>query len=250
MPGVNPPANQWFAVRLAQMEADIRALKAQRTQYVVDASGASQAIIGNLATDPNGNPTGLTGFGVAVLVGGEWVDASGQPGDLVSSAADARPGCLLCDGTSYATATYSALFAVIGYAYGGSGANFKVPDLRGRAGIGAGTGPGLSARSLGQVGGEEAHLLLSGESGLPSASTGTDTPDHAHVAGGGYSNFIVQNGPVTNIGLSLVSGGTDAATPDTGGATARHAHAIGPANAGSAHNNMQPFAVVNWFIKT
>ncbi len=37
---------------------------------------------------------------------------------------------LYCDGTSYSTTTYSALYAVIGYKYGGSGANFTC-DFRG-----------------------------------------------------------------------------------------------------------------------
>jgi microcystin-dependent protein len=43
----------------------------------------------------------------------------------------APAGWLICDGTSYLTATYPALFAAIAYTYGGSGANFNVPDYRG-----------------------------------------------------------------------------------------------------------------------
>jgi hypothetical protein len=35
---------------------------------------------------------------------------------------------LVCDGTSVAKADYPALFEVIGYNYGGSGANFNLPD--------------------------------------------------------------------------------------------------------------------------
>lgn len=38
---------------------------------------------------------------------------------------------LECDGASLATATYPALFAVLGYTYGGSGATFNLPDFRG-----------------------------------------------------------------------------------------------------------------------
>jgi microcystin-dependent protein len=53
--------------------------------------------------------------------------------------ATAPSGYLLCDGSSYATATYPALFGAIGYSYGGSGANFNVPDSRGRAHYGKGT---------------------------------------------------------------------------------------------------------------
>lgn len=43
----------------------------------------------------------------------------------------APKGWLLTDGSSYATTSYPALFAVIGYSYGGSGANFNVPNLLG-----------------------------------------------------------------------------------------------------------------------
>jgi hypothetical protein len=37
-------------------------------------------------------------------------------------------GWLACDGQALATADYPALFGLIGYTYGGSGANFNVPD--------------------------------------------------------------------------------------------------------------------------
>jgi microcystin-dependent protein len=52
----------------------------------------------------------------------------------------APAGYLLCDGSSYSTSTYAALFSVIGYTFGGSGNNFNVPDMRGRVPIGVGTG--------------------------------------------------------------------------------------------------------------
>lgn len=40
-------------------------------------------------------------------------------------------GFLECDGSAVAVATYAELFAIIGYTYGGSGATFNLPDLRG-----------------------------------------------------------------------------------------------------------------------
>lgn len=43
----------------------------------------------------------------------------------------APAGWLLCNGVSYTTSTYSALFGVLGYNYGGSAGSFKVPDLTG-----------------------------------------------------------------------------------------------------------------------
>jgi microcystin-dependent protein len=39
-------------------------------------------------------------------------------------------GYLACDGTSYPTASYPNLFTIIGYSFGGIGANFNVPDMR------------------------------------------------------------------------------------------------------------------------
>lgn len=43
-------------------------------------------------------------------------------------------GYLICDGNSYNTTTYSNLFAVIGYRYGGSGIAFNTPNLGGAGG--------------------------------------------------------------------------------------------------------------------
>ena len=43
----------------------------------------------------------------------------------------APSGWLLCNGTGYSTTIYPALFAVIGYTYGGSGGTFNVPSLSG-----------------------------------------------------------------------------------------------------------------------
>ena len=40
-------------------------------------------------------------------------------------------GYLACNGASLSTTTYAALFAAISYTFGGSGASFTVPDLRG-----------------------------------------------------------------------------------------------------------------------
>jgi microcystin-dependent protein len=55
-------------------------------------------------------------------------------GTLLDYAGTTAPsGYLMCDGRSLSTAgTYAALFAVLGYAYGGSGSSFNVPDFRGK----------------------------------------------------------------------------------------------------------------------
>lgn len=67
----------------------------------------------------------------------------------------APPGFLLEDGKKYSTTEYNRLFKVIGYKFGGEGAEFAVPDSRGRVTVGAGAGPGLTVRTIGEKSGEE-----------------------------------------------------------------------------------------------
>ena len=52
---------------------------------------------------------------------------------------------LVCDGASLSTTDYAALFSAIGYTFGGSGAQFNLPDLRAAFIRGAGTQNGYSA---------------------------------------------------------------------------------------------------------
>jgi hypothetical protein len=54
----------------------------------------------------------------------------------IHAGATAPTGWLICDGGSYASAAYTTLFNVIGYTFGGSGANFNVPNLKGRVVVG------------------------------------------------------------------------------------------------------------------
>lgn len=115
-----------------------------------------------------------------------WNNVSGKPvrfvpaGVVVPFAGSTAPtGYLLCDGTSYPTATYPDLFAAIQYTYGGSGANFNVPDLRGRTPVGAGAGTGLTARTLGGTAGEERHTLITAE--LAAHNHTANQADHYHT---------------------------------------------------------------------
>ncbi|GAB2476675.1 tail fiber protein [Comamonas humi] len=66
----------------------------------------------------------------------------------------------------------TALFSLLGTTYGGNGqTTFALPDLRGRAPISDGQGPGLSYFDLGQVGGTESTTL-----------TINNMPMHTHQA--------------------------------------------------------------------
>jgi microcystin-dependent protein len=63
---------------------------------------------------------------------GSWANNANPTGTVIMWTTGTAPtGYLECDGSSVSTTTYAALFAVIGYTYGGSGASFTLPDLRG-----------------------------------------------------------------------------------------------------------------------
>lgn len=54
-------------------------------------------------------------------------------------------GWAFCNGQLLAISTNTALFSLLGTTYGGDGrTTFGLPDLRGRAPIGMGQGPGLT----------------------------------------------------------------------------------------------------------
>lgn len=66
-----------------------------------------------------------------------------------------------CNGQLMSIAQNTALFSILGTTYGGDGrTTFALPDLRGRAPISQGQGPGLSNYTLGQVGGSETTTLI------------------------------------------------------------------------------------------
>lgn len=139
--------------------------------------------------------------------------------------ATAPAGWLLCDGAALTAGTADVLRQALidaGNPYGDDGGgNPLLPDLRGRHALGAGTGPSLTARALGDVGGEEDHALSVGE-----------LPEHDH--------------PVDTD--TTGTAGSDSAAPvasGTGSATVQS----GPTGNGDAHNNMPPFLALNHIIK-
>lgn len=141
----------------------------------------------------------------------------------------------LCDGRSLSISEYDALYSLIGTTYGGNGTTtFNLPDLRGRAALGVGQGPGLTSYVLGETVGTEQVTLTNGEIGahthrLMAAASATDaTPG---------SNTVL--GQPTQSNIYLTSGAT----------TPLSTHAIGaaPGNA-LPHENRQPYQTINYII--
>jgi microcystin-dependent protein len=193
----------------ADVPADVKAL-ADRLEVVL---GQLQA-----ATPAQPLPGDLKWVGYPVAAGSENTQC---------------PGWLLCDGRAVSrTGATAALFAKIGTAHGaGDGSTtFNLPDARGRAPMGAGAGPGLTARALGAKLGEESHVLSVGE--LPAHDHGGAT------AAGTLAAHATQAGSTGTGTIAATSTGQQPAT-DTGAESADHSH-TGYTNVTGAHSHTSP----------
>ena len=164
------------------------------------------------------------------------------PGTVIQSAAINVPtGWLNCDGTPISTTAYPDLFAAIAYTYGGSDASFNLPDLRGRACVGAGQGAGLTNRALGSSGGSETHTLTSGQ--MPSHNHEITDPGHSHTWNNGLERDDEGDGGSNAEYTRIVGSVSDAIANATTGIS------INNTGGGDPHNNMQPFLALRFLIK-
>lgn len=232
-------------------------------------AGASAESARNLigAVGPTPDPQTIPAPSVGDVLswnGTNWVPGAPAPaGSLQMFAGASAPlGYLLCDGAAVSRTTYAALFAVVGTTYGaGNGTTtFNLPDLRGRGPIGAGTGAGLTPRTLGSGGGSET-IILDGTT-LP-AHTHTGTTDsngtHSHTSNavGGQGNYGLALADGTNTAISTDSSAGElnvwtvpgTLTIDSNGGH-QHTFTSGSTGGGQAHANMQPWLAVNFIIKT
>lgn len=168
--------------------------------------------------------------------------AAVPPGTMSAFAGSTVPlGWVICDGRALSTVTFPALFSAIGYAHGGSGSTFNVPDLRGRTPMGmddfggslSSSGPAnrvtnVQADVLGGSLGTETHTLTSAE--MPS-HTHSYTDRYFASGSGGALTGVTSPSTTTN------TFATFAGTTDSTGT-------------GSAHNNMQPSIAMLYIIKT
>lgn len=137
-------------------------------------------------------------------------------------------GWLYCDGRLLSRKDYSDLFSVIGTTYGSSNADyFRIPDLRGRSIVSAGQGNALTMRYVGQIGGEEMHVL-----------TVNEMPSHDHAIYG-QDNIAYPTGSVSNEVANI---------ENKWSSSAFFSRSTGQNGGNQAHNNMHPFIVLNSFI--
>ena len=123
-------------------------------------------------------------------------------------------GWATCDGQLLPISQNTALFSLLGTTFGGDGrTTFGLPDLRGRAAMHVGTGPGLSTMTWGERGGRETHNI-----------TSTNMPSHSHNMNLASSSEGDSNSPAGKV-LSVTDdrnyvdgpGASMGATGNTGG---------------------------------
>ena len=135
-------------------------------------------------------------------------------------------GWARCDGQLLSIVQNQALFSLIGTTYGGDNSvTFKLPDLRGRAPIHQGTGPGLSSHNLGEAAGAETVTLTTDE-----------MPIHTHAARADASNGV-SDSPAGRYPAKNAAG---VPAYGTGTGTNLGAAAIDNAGGSQPHGNMPP----------
>lgn len=166
--------------------------------------------------------------------------------------ASAPTGWLLCDGSAVSRSVFSNLFASIGTIWGpGDGSTtFNLPDFRRRAAVGSGgTGTGTLGNTVGSVGGEETHTLITTE--IPAhnhiASSSVTDPGHFHTEE--FDTGVVAAGTAVS-GISSRASGQTGNSVTTSNTTGISVSTTTNNTGGSgAHNNIQPSAIVTKIIK-
>ncbi len=140
-------------------------------------------------------------------------------------------GWALCNGQLLAISSHSALFSILGTTYGGDGVStFGLPELRGRAAIHEGTGPGLTPRTLGQRSGAETVTL-----------TTNQIPSHTHSLSASNTNADTRDPTDHSLAQALTYANSRPNDP-------LNASSIGNTGGGQGHDNMQPYLALNFII--
>lgn len=217
-----------------------------------------------------GGGIGTTGTGQVVLASGAALtNPTGvlPPGIMAPYAGTTPPtggAWLYCDGSPVSRTTYAALFAVCSTSYGsGDGVTtFNLPDMRGRTAFGydsgnatgrmtGNTGQGISASTIGNIGGEQTHVLNINE--LATHNHGTSDPSHSHNA----TNW---QGPANNSAVGyLASQDALGNAIQANASSGTNPYVVLPAytgisinNTGSnfGHNTLPPGLITGYIIKT
>ncbi|MBK7759826.1 MAG: phage tail protein [Deltaproteobacteria bacterium] len=147
-----------------------------------------------------------------------------------------------CNGQLLSIAQNQALFSILGTTYGGDGVRtFALPDLRGRAPVHQGSGPGLNPVQLGEVSGSESTTLLI-----------TNLPSHNHTLNASTSSgesISPSNATLAAFGTSLLPPAGPYTTAHTPNAPLSPS-AIAVSGQNQPINITQPTLALNYIIAT
>lgn len=144
-------------------------------------------------------------------------------------------GWAFCEGQLLPIAQNTALFSILGTTFGGDGrTTLGLPNLKGRAAMHPGRGPGLAPRRLGERGGAATHTL-----------TVQQLPSHSHTVN---ATDTIGNLREPSSSTYLARGRSGTPYSDTSGDTAMAPGVIGSTGGGQSHNNLQPYIALNYII--
>jgi len=153
-------------------------------------------------------------------------------GEIILFAGNFAPrGWALCEGQILPINANQALFSLFGTIYGGDGrTSFALPDLRGRAPVSQGDGPGLSSYDLGQRGGSAKNTLVT--QNLPAHNHNVLIPVSIDVAGESTGFLAAANSYAeTSTANTFYPSSTSAST-----------------GSGQQVNNEQPYLALNYIV--
>jgi microcystin-dependent protein len=147
-------------------------------------------------------------------------------------------GYAFCSGQTLSIAQNTALFSLLGTTYGGNGVvTFALPNLQGRFPMHAGPGPGLTPRTLGEMGGSETVTLVA-----------TQMPAHSHAVQLPCSADDGTIGVPTGAVPAVPSAASPVNAYAPSGSSAMAAPTVGTAGGNQPHDNVPPYLVVNFII--
>lgn len=149
-------------------------------------------------------------------------------------------GYAFCDGALLPISQNTSLFSLIGTIYGGDGrTTVGLPNLKGRAAMHPGRGPGLTARRLGQAGGVQTVTLPA-----------TQMPNHTHVAQATttQADQTVPTNRLFGTGPSSGRQTTPLFAPDTSTLVNMQNPSLGNTGGGQSHENEQPYIALSFII--
>lgn len=229
-----------------------------RTTYSALFSAITIALTGNTHSSTTvDNLASTTNLAAGMAISGSGIPANTVIATIVNSTS------ITISNAATTTVTGNAL-TFYPWGAGNGSSTFNVPDLRGRAAIGSGTGAGggssgqgapsgtaLTNRVIGGWLGEETHSLTYQESGLPSHSHGITDPGHTHDVSGSYGVVMNTSGSGPENNFDAGSGSYDFFVDGIdNNSTGITVSASSTASASSAHNNIEPVSVVTYVIKT